>query len=158
MIWLRQLVSYLVTLAVVIALVLIVPRFARLRVDPEYNDIANLDVDRSLNADTGFSFARLEPGDAVAYGRSAAAGEGSGESLCLGWIAGIPGDLVAIRGGKVIARGKPAAGEPVDQPDRPEVMVPAGHVFVVSSRHQFDSVASGFIPAAAIRGKLGSLP
>lgn len=158
MIWLRQLVSYLITLGVIIALVLIVPRFARLRVDPGYNDIANLDVDQSLNADTGFAFARLEPGDAIAYGRSGASGEGGGEALCLGWIAGVPGDTVAIRGGKVIARGKAAQGDPVDQPDRAEVMVPAGHVFVVSSHHQYDSVASGFIPAAAIRGKLGTLP
>lgn len=157
MIWLRQLISYLVTLAVIIALVLIVPRFARLRVDPEYNDITGLNVDQSLNADKGFSFARLEPGDAIAYGRSGT-GENHGEALCLGWIAGVPGDTVAIRGGKVIARGKTAPGEPIDQLDRAEVMVPAGHVFVVSSNHQFDSVASGFIPAAAIRGKLGTLP
>ena len=155
MIWLRQLISYLVTLGVIIALVTIVPRFKRLHVDPEYNDIEHLEAEKGLNADLGYPFARLEAGDAIAYGR---AGGESGEVLSVGWIAGIPGDAVAIRGGKVIARGKPAPGEAVNQPDRAEVMVPAGHVFVVSSRHQFDSLANGFIPASAIRGKLGSLP
>lgn len=155
MIWLRQLISYLVTIGVILALVLIVPRFKRLHVDPEYRDIEHLEAEKGLNADQGFPFARLEAGDAIAYGR---VGADNGEELSVGWIAAVPGDTVALRGGKVIARGKAAQGTPVDQPDRAEVMVPAGHVFVVSSHHLFDSVANGFIPASAIRGKLGSLP
>ena len=148
--WLRTLISYGITLAIIIALVTIVPRFARQRVHPDYNDIANLEVDRSLSTDKGFAFNRLAKGDAIIY----RIGDQDTNAVCIGWVAAVAGEEVAIVGGKVIGGGKTAPGDVVDQPDRAPIRIPAGHVFVTSSRHQLDSLAYGPIPAAAYRGKI----
>ena len=156
--WLRQLINYAVSLAVIIALVTIVPRFVRLGVDPGYTDIENLEVGRSYNADRGFSFNGLSGGDAIAY----RIGGTEINGLCLGWVGGVPGDIVSIANGKILVNGKQAAKGGIMQGrvsrDRGPVPVPAGHVFVLTSFHQFDSLAYGFIPASAIAGKLGALP
>jgi hypothetical protein len=152
--WLRQLISYALTLALIVALVMIVPRFQRLRVDPGYGDIAHLDVDNSLNADAGFRFAQLTAGDPIAYEIPTA----EGKTLAVGWIAAMPGQEVSIANQKILVDGRAAKGEAVTQPDRAGVIVPRGHVFVVTDYHAADSVALGFLPAAAIRGKLASLP
>ena len=153
--WIRQLLSYAITIAIIIALVVIVPRFARLRVAPNYNDIEHLVVEQSLNADTGVAFASLAIGDPIAY----RLGDQEGKELCVGWIAALPGDEVAVRDKSVMVNGKKAGGGAVeDAPPRAPVMIPAGHCYVVSSFHQLDSVAYGPIPAAAIRARLSSLP
>jgi hypothetical protein len=150
MTWLHTLISYGITLAIIIALVTIVPRFARQRVQPNYSDITNLEVDRSLSTDKGFPFHRLVHGDAIIY----RLGEQETNAVCIGWVAAVAGDEVALIGGKVIGGGRPAPGEAVDQPDRAPIRIAAGHVFVTSSRHQLDSIAYGPIPAAAYRGKI----
>lgn len=155
--WLRQLISYAVTLALIIALVVVVPRFQRLRVDPEYRDIGHLDVDQSLNGDTGFSFARLAAGDPIAYNLP---GPQDTKMLGVGWIAALPGQEVGISNRHVVVDGRPAKGGTLTSavPDRPAVPVPSGHVFVVTDGHEVDSLTYGFIPAAAIRAKLANLP
>ena len=163
--WIRQLLSYAITLGVIIALVTIVPQCARLRVTPEFNDIDKINVDESLNADTGVKLSGLVIGDAIAFqiGTQAGTQAGSGgeheAGLSLGWVVALPGDEVSILGKSVMVNGtKVAHGEPVPVPDRGPTMVPAGHCFVISDRHQFDSIAYGPLPAAAIRGKLRNLP
>ena len=151
--WIRQLLSFAITLGVIIALVTIVPRCARLRVTPEFNDIDKLNVDESLNADTGVKLSGLVIGDAIAFQVGTQAG------LSLGWVVALPGDEVSILGKSVMVNGtKVAHGDPVPVPDRGPTMMPAGHCFVISDRHQFDSIAYGPLPAAAIRGKLRNLP
>ncbi len=153
--WIRQLISYAITIGIIVALVNIVPRFARLRVAEGYNDIDKLEPERSLNADTGVAFGSLAIGDPIAY----RLGDQDGKELCVGWIAAMPGDDVAIRDKAVMVNGKKAAGGPVeDAPPRASVMIPAGHCYVVSTHHLLDSVAYGPIPAAAIRARLSSLP
>ena len=58
-----------------------------------------------------------------------------------------------------VLNGKPASrGSDTRQPDAGPLRVPANHVFVLSDNHQLDSLAAGPIPAAALRGRLGSLP
>jgi len=153
--WIRQLISYALTLGAIIALVTIVPRCARLRVTPEFNDIDKLNVDESLNADTGVKLSGLAIGDAIAF-QVADKGDGG---LALGWVAAMPGDEVSIQGKSVMVNGaKVAHGEQVTVPDRGPTMIPVGHCFVISDRHQFDSIAFGPLPAAALRGKLRNLP
>lgn len=153
--WIRKSLSYAITIGVIIALVTIVPRFARLRVADGYTDIDGLEVERSLNADTGVAFGSLAVGDPIAYRLS----DQDGKNLCVGWIAAMPGDEVALRDKLVMVNGKKAVGGPIeDAPPRAPVMIPAGHCYVVSSHHQLDSVAYGPIPAAAIRARLSSLP
>ena len=148
--WLKTLISYGITLMVIIALVTIVPRFARQRVHPDYSDISHLDVQRSLNTDKGFAFDRLVKGDAIVY----RLGDQDTHAVCIGWVAAVAGEEVALSGGKVIGGGKLAPGDALDQPDRAPIQIPAGHVFVTSSRHRLDSLAYGPIPAAAYRGKI----
>jgi hypothetical protein len=148
--WLRSLISYGITLGIIIALVTIVPRFSRQRVHPDYSDITNLAVDHSLSTDKGFAFSRLAKGDAIVY----RLGNQETQAVCIGWVAAVAGEEVAVVGGKLIAGGKAAPGEAIEQPDRAPILVPAGHVFVTSSRHQLDSLAYGPIPAAAYRGKI----
>jgi len=153
--WIRQLLSYLVTLAAIIALVTIVPRCARLRVTPDYNDIEKINVDESLNADTGVTLTHLAIGDAIAF----QVGDKTDGGISLGWVAAMPGDDVSISNKSLMVNGsKVAHGDPLTVPDRAAVMVPLGHFFVVSDRHQFDSVVYGPLPAAALRGKLRNLP
>lgn len=153
--WIRQLISYALTLGAIIALVTIVPRCARLRVTPEFSDIDKLNVDESLNADTGVTLSGLAIGDAIAFH----VGDQDGSGLALGWVVAMPGDDVAIQGKRVMVNGAQVAhGDPVPVPDRGPTMMPAGHCFVISDRHQFDSIAFGPLPAAAIRGKLRNLP
>ena len=155
--WIRQLLSYAITLGVIIALVTIVPRCARLRVTPEFNDIDKLNVDESLNADTGVKLSGLVIGDAIAF--QVGTGGEHEAGLSLGWVVALPGDEVSIIGKSVMVNGtKVAHGDPVPVPDRGPTMMPAGHCFVISDRHQFDSIAYGPLPAAAIRGKLRNLP
>jgi hypothetical protein len=155
--WIRQLISYGLTLAAIIALVTVVPRCSRLRVEPEYNDIDKLNIDESITADSGASLASLAIGDAIAFRLGDQAG-GTGQ-LCLGWIAALPGDEVAISDQAVFVNGsKTTHGDLLTLPDRAPTMIPAGHCFVVSDHHQFDSLAYGPLPAAAICGKLRSLP
>lgn len=156
--WIRQLISYALTLGAIIALVTIVPRCARLRVTPEYNDIDKLNVDESLNADTGVTLSGLAIGDAIAFQLGETKGDHDG-GLSLGWVVALPGDEVSIQSKSVMVNGtKVAHGDPVTVPDRGPTMIPAGHCFVISDRHQFDSVAFGPLPAAALRGKLRNLP
>lgn len=153
--WIRQLISYALTIGVILALVTIIPRCSRLRVAPEYNDIDKLETEQSLIADTGVHFSALAVGDPVAY----RLGDQETTALALGWIAALPGDEVAISGKAVMVNGKKAAhGDSLDLPDRGPVMIPTGHCFVVSDHHLLDSVAYGPLPASAIRGHLRNLP
>ncbi len=155
--WIRQFISYGLTLGAIIALVTIIPRCSRLRVTPEFTDIDKLNVDESLNADNGARLSSCAIGDAIAFQMGNSAG-GAGE-LSLGWIAAMPGDEVAIRDKAVFVNGsKTAHGDAVSLPDRAPTMVPAGHCFVISDHHQFDSLAYGPLPASALRGKLRNLP
>lgn len=153
--WLRQMISYAVTLAALVALVTIVPRCARLRVPPGYSDIATLDVDRSLTGDAGARFSDLAVGDGIAF----RLGDQESLALCLGWVAALPGDTVAITNKFLMVNGaKSVHSQPLDMPDRAAVMIPLGHCFVLSDQHLFDSLAYGPLPAAALRAKLASLP
>lgn len=153
--WIRQLLSYAITIGVIVALVVIVPRFARLRVAEGYNDIEKLEPEHSLNADSGIAFGALAIGDPIAY----RLGGEDGKEVCVGWIAALPGDEVSIRDKAVMVNGKKSLGGAVEEaPPRAPVMIPAGHCYVVSSHHLFDSVAYGPIPAAAIHARLFSLP
>ncbi len=153
--WIRPLLSYALTLAVITALVLIVPRFLRLQVPAGGADIARLEPGTGLNADCGFPFARLAAGDPIAF-RTGGAADGD---LGVGWVAAVAGDEVAVTGGRVQVGGRPAAnGAAVTLADRAPVVVPAGCVFVLSDHHRSDSLALGFIPAAAYRAKLTALP
>ena len=63
------------------------------------------------------------------------------------------GDLVGVSGGKVVRNGTQLdmnAGGSAQE--LAAVPVPAEHVFVVSTRHQYDSFAFGPIPRGSIRG------
>ena len=43
-------------------------------------------------------------------------------------------------------------------PDEGRLVIPANHVYVVTTLHTTDSVAQGPLPAAAIRGRIAEFP
>jgi hypothetical protein len=150
MAWIRRLISFALTLGIILGLLIYAPRWRVDHLAPDFTDIDGLDPEARFVSDRGVPFAALAAGDAILFR--------SGAHLAVGWVAAVAGDAVAIRGQQVMVGGKPARGGPVARPDTPEVVVPQGRLYVVSDRHLTDSVANGFLPAVAYLGTLRSLP
>jgi hypothetical protein len=86
-------------------------------------------------------------------------GLASSHETLFGWVAGRPGDRIAVTGGKLMVNGGEAVRHaPIALPDCGPVTVPRGHFYVVSSYHRHDSLAEGMIPYAAVRGRLADFP
>ena len=154
MIWIRHLIRFAITVGIGLGLLLYAPRWQREHLATDFNDIDRFAPEAGFFSDHGVPFPALKPGDAILF-RGA---DRSGTRLAVGWVAAVAGDAVAIRGKQVVVGGKAVHGGPVERPDTPAVVVPEGRIYVVSDRHQTDSVANGFLPAVAYIGKLGGLP
>ncbi len=150
----RHFIRFSLTLGIVLGLLIYAPRWQREHLAAGFNDIDRFAPEAAFFTDGGVPFQALKPGDAILF----RGGDRTGAQLAVGWVAAVAGDEVAIRGKQIVVGGKPARGGPVERPDTPAVVVPEGRIYVVSDRHQTDSVANGFLPAVAYIGKLGSLP
>jgi len=154
---LNRLVGLGIVLAAIYALIVYAPNFLRLRVGPAYDDIEGLDATRGLDVMARVPIDTLALGDAVAF--KLWRKDTEEPDVFLGWAAAFPGDEVGIERGRILVNGRaPACGAAIQAPSRPPAVVPAGHVFVVSSRHRFDSTVYGPIPQAALLGRLRELP
>jgi signal peptidase I len=71
-------------------------------------------------------------------------------------VAGVAGDRVALRGGRLFVNGAPADADAciLDGGDLPETPVPDDHVFVLGDNRpaSADSRAFGLVPCALLRG------
>ncbi len=153
--FLKQLLGYALLVAFFWGTVVVVKKLSRVQVPNGYNDINGLAEYTSYRVDETVTLRQYRAGDPVCYRM----GSDSDHAVTFAWIAGLPGDEIAITQGVLTVNGKPAGrGSETRQPDAGPLRVPANHVFVLSDNHQQDSLAAGPIPAAALRGRLGSLP
>jgi len=154
--WLKQLVFYSIAIAAVWAAIVYIPRFKRVAVSGEYTEITGIDTVKDYPLDATATLATLNHGDGICYQLA----DDGDMSVRLGWIAGLPGDLlVSDSKGKLTVNGKPVGhGEDIPGPPLGPLVVPSGHFVVVTDTHQTDSITNGPLPAIALKGKIGDIP
>jgi hypothetical protein len=154
--FLKQAIMYIVLAAAFWGTIAVVKALSRVQVPSGYSDVDNLEEYASYRVDRNVGIRQLRAGDPISY----RLGKAHDHEVYFGWVAGVPGDDVAIAKGEVTVNGKAVGhGDKLaSAPDCGPLRVPANHVFVVSDHHDSDSLACGPIPAVAIHGRLGSLP
>lgn len=146
---------YVVLIAAFWGGVLAMKSFSRVQVPSGYSDVDKLSEFTSYRMDQTVAFDAWRPGDAACW----RLGPDEERAVNLGWIAALPGDLVQVRDGRLQVNGQVCPqGEVIPLPDCGPIRIPDRHLFVISDRHQGDSIARGPLPASALRGRLGSLP
>ncbi|MCX8039037.1 MAG: S26 family signal peptidase [Planctomycetota bacterium] len=152
MVWLiRTLIGFAVfVVAVVFAATWLPAWLNRVQVPVDYDDLQGLEGGKGL---------WLEPppyraGDVLAY----RLGPGP-DDVGFGVVVALPGDSVRLSEGRLLVNGEAVRPWSPYQPLRGlaelgPLTVPAGHWFVVSTRHQRDSLAHGPIGAERVLGKV----
>ncbi len=152
---LRQAMLYVVLVGLFWGSVLAMKSLSRVQVPSGYSDVDKLSEFSSYRMDQTVTLEAWHPGDAACW----RLGPDEERAVNLGWIAALPGDLVQVRAGRLQVNGQACPqGDLILLPDCGPIRVPARHLFVISDRHQGDSIAHGPLPASALRGRLGSLP
>lgn len=153
--FLKQLLTYAILAAVFWGTVVAVKKMSRVQVPSGYTDVNGLTEYTSYRVDETVTLRQYRSGDPVCY----RLGANDDRAINFAWIAGLPGDEIAIAKGTLTVNGAAfSRGIEIMQSDAGPLRVPANHVYVVSDNHQQDSLTAGPIPAAALRGRLGSLP
>lgn len=154
--WLKQLAFYGIAIAVAWAVIVYIPRFKRVAVPSDYSEISGIETVTDYALDASATLATLSLGDGISY-QLADDGE---HSVRLGWIAGLPGDLLLSDAtGKLLVNGQAVAhGGTLPGPPFGPLVIPAGHFVVVTDTHLSDSLNFGPLPEIALRGKIGTLP
>ncbi len=154
--FLRQMIIYALLVAAFWGTIAVVKAMSRVQVPSGYSDVNNLEEFTSYRVDRNVGLRQLHAGDAISY----RLGKDREHEVYFGWVAGLPGDDVAVVKGELTINGKSTGhGDALtSQPNCAPLRVPANHVFVVSEHHEYDSIAYGPIPAVAIHGRLGSFP
>ncbi len=153
---LKQLAFYAALIALIWGMVLISQRFlVRVQVQPDFNEISIPDAEHYPSYRlSAFSFAQAEHGKAVCYRLPT-----DDKPFSFGWIAGLPGDTVAISHGQLEINGKPSAAfTNIPHADCPPMPVPADHLLVLNSTHGTDSLAHGMMPSSSINGFVVNFP
>lgn len=149
----RGQLPWVILIALVVAGMVLVPKLARATPDVDYDDFHDVDLRQSLSVDASVTLRQYRSGDILMYRTEA---EGTG-SVCLAYVAALPGEEVAIRDGVLLVndRAVDLTGLPRGLPDRATVAVPRDHLWVVSHGHDFDSFACGPIPLGVVLGRHG---
>jgi hypothetical protein len=157
---LKQLLTYAVLVVILGAALVYIPKLtSRVQVPPDYSEVTVPDVEHypSYSYQVLDSVSALHQGEAVCYRVANAEGAANGNGF--GWVAGLPGDEVRLVGGKLMVNGKPSSTSgSYDHPDLGPLLVPDGHVFVVTTLHSTDSLVRGPMPLSSLRGRLESFP
>ena len=160
--FIKQLVIYAILIAALWAAIVFLPSFRRVAVPAGNSEIPNARELESYPLDTSVTLARLRQGDVVSY----RLGEEGDTVVHLAWVAGLPGDRVAVdASGKLSVNDKPftqvetanARALGATLPACGPLTVPADHLFLLNSEGQNDSLAHGPLPAIALRGRVGGL-
>jgi len=147
----KQWLTYAAMIAVVWGVLWLTPQCTRVHAATDFDDVDGIEMGKTWSLDKRATPALLKTGDAVCW----RLGTDAELQVQLGWVAGVPGDRIAVVKGEVTVNGKAVAhGYKIEDVELPTVVVPADHVYVVSSGHKYDSVAYGPLPAVAIRGRL----
>lgn len=158
MFYIRQAVIYLILTAVVWGLATYVPRhLARVQIAEGYEDVKGLTAFSSYGVDRGVRMGQWRIGDALAFRANASMAE---SDMKLGYVAALPGDEIAMSGGMLLVNGRKVEGWEKSRIDElGPLVVPAGHLWVRSDMHVYDSVALGPIPSSWLHGRInGNLP
>jgi hypothetical protein len=152
---LRQAMTYVILLLVFWGAVLAMKSFSRVQVPMGYSDVANLAEFSSYRVDQTVTLTAWRPGDAACW----RLGADADRAINFGWIAALPGDQIHVRDGHLEINGQRCPhGDTIELPDCGPVRIPDRHFYVISDRHQNDSVAHGPLPISALRGRLEALP
>lgn len=106
----------------------------------------------------------LPPRGAIAWFEHPSHRAANGGRMLLSRVVGLPGDRIAVRGGRTARNGKPVAEDHVERrvelEDLEEIVVPDGHVYLLNDARgepgspAADSRRLGAVPAALIVGWL----
>jgi hypothetical protein len=152
---LRQAMTYVILILLFWGVVLAIKAFSRVQVPSGYSDIANVNEFTSYRVDQTVTLSAWRPSDVACW----RLGADSDRAVNFGWIAALPGDQIQVHDGHLEVNGHVCPhGDVIALPDCGPVRIPGGHFYVVSDRHQNDSVAHGPLPISALRGRVGTFP
>ena len=154
---LKQLITYGVLVVVLWVGMYFVPGFFNVATTAaDFRDIKGLDKIETYRLTAVRSLDALTPGQPLCW----RLGTKQEVQTCLGWVAARPGERVQVVDHIIQVNGEPLGSDmpKANIAHAGPLVVPAGHVFVVSNMHRYDSFAYGPIPAAAIRGTIAHLP
>ncbi len=139
---------------IVWAAMVFLPKLARVSVPVGYTDMERMPEYKSYSLDQ--TPEQLNRGDLICF----RLGSDSDSQTNFAYIAGLEGDQVALdAAGHLSVNGKEFEhGDKVPLPTVGTMTVPAGHLYVVSDAHQYDSVARGPLATYAVRGRLANAP
>jgi signal peptidase I len=157
----KQLITYVVMIALLWAGLHYLPYLSRANVSSEYIDITVPDVDKypSYALDPFVTINHLAHDDVVMFRKT---GGTDAPGNFFGWVVALPGETVRVKDNQLLVNDQPvrkdAALRISYRPDAGPILVPAGTVWVATSLHMTDSLAIGPVPAAAIKGKVANFP
>ena len=152
---LRQAMTYIILILLFWGVVLAIKAFSRVQVPSGYSDIANVNEFTSYRVDQTVTLSAWRPSDVACW----RLGADADRAVNFGWIAALPGDQIQVHDGHLEVNGHVCPhGDVIALPDCGPVRIPDGHFYVVSDRHQNDSVAHGPLPISALRGRVGPFP
>lgn len=152
----RQARSILGMVALVVALWLAVEWIPALRrVGPPragYNDMTMIDPDETTGVDGRRGIADLRHDDIIAYRSDPEADDD--RDVAFAYVVALPGETIRTLDGTLSVDGAPYATTSVPRSlgAVPGVVVPRGHVYVLSDGHRYDSSRLGPIPAHLLLG------
>jgi len=156
---LKQVVSYLILLGILLGLVWVVKHLlSRVTVSSDYDEIEVPEVDHSPSyAVKPLPLSEMQTDEVVAYSLPRDR-NGLGNGNGFAWIAALPGDMVSISKGVLLVNNVPEA-RCAAMPTRPDCPAfPVGHLFVVTPIHATDSIARGPLPQSLIIGVVANFP
>ena len=159
---LKQLVIYAILICLLWAAVVYLPRFRSITIPGGNGEITGAEQLKSYSLDITVTVPRLRQGDVVSY----RLGDESDDVVHLAWVAGLPGDRIAVDAtGKLSVNDKPftqverlqARKLGATFPSCGPMTVPADHLYLINNEGLNDSLGRGPLPAIALRGRVGGL-
>lgn len=149
---LGSLVGTAVLLLILWAVAVNLPKFKRVMPGAGYSDMHRIAKDETTGVDGTVGLDRLRRGDVVAFWPSADEDQGA----AFAYVAGLPGETLKFSGGTLEIEGHPwdETNIPRELGDVPALPVPAGHVYLLSDEHRFDSTTLGPVPGAFLIGRV----
>ena len=120
-----------------------------------YHDMVEISKDETTPIDGSIGIPQLQRGDVIAYRTTPA----DDDNLAFAYVVALPGEVITVSQGSLSVDERPWEKTPVPHTlgEVPALVVPKGHVYVFSDRHEHDSVAYGPIPGTSILGRVKGL-
>lgn len=167
--YIRVIINYLVLAGILVAIVVgvrLAPRYGNSTVAPhDYRDMRDIPRYAQVTFDGTVGINEYRLGDKVVI----SLGDDVTRTTYFAWVGGRPGDLVGMQERQVTVNGEllndlvaehrsrdggNIANFPGGLHSVSPIVVPAGHLFVVSDGHRFDSAEHGLFPETMILGRV----